>query len=68
MPRFTPKFQVPYFYYGDQYSAHFDKLRFTSIDNYLNGLGNVFGDGVIRGFEVTEKDSNTISISSSFSF
>ena len=68
MPRFTPKFQVPYFYYGDQYSAHFDKLRFTSIDNYLNGLGNVFGDGVIRGFEVTEKDSNTISISSGSAF
>ena len=68
MPRFTPKFQVPYFYYGDQYSAHFDKLRFTSIDNYLNGLGNVFGDGVVRGFEITEKDSNTILISSGSAF
>jgi hypothetical protein len=68
MPKFTKNLQLPYFYYGDNYSAYFDRLRFTSIDSYFNGLSNLIKDGVINGFNVSMKDDDTLFVSSGSAF
>jgi len=68
MPKFTKNLQLPYFYYGDSYSAYFDRLRFTSMDLYFNGLSNSIKDGVIDGFGVKIKDDNTLFVSAGSAF
>jgi hypothetical protein len=68
MPKFTKNLQLPYFYYGDNYSAYFDRLRFTSIDSYFNGLSNSIKDGVIEGFDVKIKDDDTLFVSAGSAF
>lgn len=68
MPKFTKNLQLPYFYYGDNYSAYFDRLRFTSMDLYFNGLSNSIKDGVIEGFDVKIKDDDTLFVSAGSAF
>lgn len=69
MAGFTPKYQMAYFDFADKLAASVNVQkeieRFVFIDKQLYGLYNVFGNGVISGWEVYDNgysDSNGISI------
>ncbi len=53
MPIRTENYFLEAFLDGDAYSAIADKRRFTTIDNQLNRLAEIIGDGRIEGWVVS---------------
>ena len=49
MPLETRHYKLGAFTWGDNYSSVTDRRRFTIIDNQLDFLTTIVGDGVIEG-------------------
>jgi len=69
MPGFTQYYNLAYFDFGDELdttiNAQLEADRFVTIDRQLYGLYNIFGDGVISGWEVFDNgytEANGISV------
>jgi hypothetical protein len=63
MAGFTPYYSVAYFDFGDRLSAEINVQReidrFVFIDKQIYGLYQVFGDGVISGWDVADNGFST---------
>jgi len=63
MPQFTPNYKLAMFQGGEVYSATYDRMRFSIIDNNLWFIATQIGDGTISGWQVTDNGNGQISIS-----
>lgn len=63
MPIKTPHYMLEAFLDGDIYYAASDQRRFRTVDNQLNRITELIGDGRIDGWEITEATFPDISIS-----
>ena len=52
MPVRTNNYHLEAFLQGDSYSSIVDKRRFTTIDNQLNAITTIIGDGVLDGWDI----------------
>ena len=55
MPGFTRKYGLAYFLSGEIYSARYDKQRFTILDNQFDFWGDIIGDGILNGWDITDE-------------
>ena len=63
MPVKTPHLGLEAFVTGDQYSASSDQRRMRLIDSHMYFLSSLIDDGIIEGWDISEVDDLTISIS-----
>lgn len=75
MPGFTPFYGLAYFTFGDDLEegdlARKERERFLFIDRQLYGLYNIFGNGVISGWDIltnSQSDPFSITISVGYGF
>jgi len=64
MPLDTKHYKLGAFVWGDNYSSVIDRRRFTIIDNQLDFLTTMVGDGVVFGWGIIDNGDGTVSISS----
>ncbi len=64
MPLETKHYKLGAFVWGDTYSSVTDRRRFTIIDNQLDFLTTMVGDGVIEGWDIIDNVDGTVSVSS----
>lgn len=64
----TPAYLLPFFQQGDLYSAALDRERMVVIDNQLDDLARIIGDGVLSGWTVCHSGTNEIEISPGVGF
>ena len=64
----TNKYRLPYFIDGDFYSGSIDAQRFIAIDLMLAGLGDIVGDGIIDGLEISDAGGLQILVSPGSAF
>jgi hypothetical protein len=63
MPLETKHYKLEAFTWGDTYSSQIDRRRFIIMDNQLEFLSNMVGDGLISGWDITNNGDGTVSIS-----
>jgi len=63
MPLETRHYRLEAFVWGDNYSSVIDKRRFTIIDNQLDFISNMIGNGVITGWDIADNGDGTATIS-----
>lgn len=67
MPGATPHFDIAYFDFGDELDAPLNVRReierFVLIDRQLYGMFNIFGNGVVTGWEVISTPRLQLSVS-----
>lgn len=59
----TKTYGLEAFTRGERYSASADKRRFVTIDNQLAFITDRIGDGRVKGWDISIKDSNSFSFS-----
>lgn len=64
----TPQYRMPFFQGGDLYSASLDLDRMTVIDNQLDDLSSIVGDGVLTGWNVCHSGVDQIQVSPGVGF
>lgn len=64
MPVQTINYLLESFLDGDIYSASADKRRFTTIDNQMNLVSEVIGNGRISGWTIEQQDFPTVIVKS----
>ena len=62
MPVQTINYLLSAFLDGDIYSANADKRRFTTIDNQMNIVSEIIGNGRIEGWTIEQKDFPTVTV------
>ncbi len=63
MPFETRYYNLEAFKWGEVYSARIDQRRFTIIDNQMAFISDQIGPGIIYGWQITNNEDGTISIS-----
>jgi len=63
MPTYTRYYRLAAFRRGDIYSSRVDQRRFTIIDNELAFISDTIGSGLILGWDITDNEDGTVSIS-----
>jgi len=63
MPFYTKHYNLEAFKWGEIYSSRSDERRFTIIDNQLAFLSDMVGDGIITGWDISNNEDGTVSIS-----
>ncbi len=63
MPFKTKYYNLEAFKTGDVYSARIDRKRFSIIDNEMAFISDYIGSGLIFGWDITNNNDGTISIS-----
>lgn len=63
MPYKTKYYNLEAFRTGDRYSSQSDRRRFTIIDNEMAFITDFIGNGLIFGWDITNNQDGTVSIS-----
>jgi hypothetical protein len=70
MPSFTSRYKIPFFATSiTPYSAYYDKIRMNLIDQNMAYISEIFGNGVINGWEIIDNSTSNyfkVSISDGF--
>ncbi len=59
----TKHYKLEAFTWGDSYSSVVDQRRFTIIDNQLDFISNMIGNGLIAGWDIADNGDGTATIS-----
>ncbi len=63
MPLETRHYNLEAFVWGDIYSSMVDRRRFTIIDNQLEFISDMIGNGVILGWDISNNGDGTVAVS-----